>query len=457
MISFNLSELTVYSNISLFGKDIEINKVSTDSRDCRGALFIALIGEHFDGHSFIDKAIENGAVAVAVSNGQVYETVSTIKCPNTLDLLGYCGLLVRLKSNALVLSLTGSCGKTTVKEFTYNILERCGKSMATQGNFNNDVGVPLTLLRIERDTKFAVIEQGASHPQDIARTCRFVKSKIALINNVGGAHIEGFGSSYGIYKGKSEILDDVFLNDGIGIVPCDSPWYKNWCDDYAQQLKEKKLLSFGTKDIATVQLLDLKSSLDKLDFKLRLPKGEIIPITLNVLGEHNALNAAAAALLAYCAGASSSDIRLGLSQSKNLQGRLCAKNFENFTLIDDAYNASFGAVIAACKTLSMCKGHKVMIFGDMGELGAESEDLHTKVGMCAKEYVDELLCVGEMSKHTVKAFGERAKHFNCHLDLVKYALGLLNKQYCSFLVKGAHSMHMQTITDELVLHGEKVA
>ncbi len=453
VIDFKLSEVASLAFASLIGQDLIISKVSTDSRDCAGALFIALKGEKFDGHDFIDKAVANGAVAVALSTDRPLNVPKVI-CKDTLRFLGLCGLCVRRKSKAFVVSLTGSCGKTTVKEYTNSILSLKGKSIATNGNFNNDVGVPLTLLRLQEDTDFAVIEQGASHPLDIARTSEFVESKVALINNVGIAHLDGFITQEGIYRGKSEILDNVYARKGIGIVCADSPWYKNWCFDYAQEKTEGRLLSFGFSQDADVRLINLKAALDKLDFDL-LIYGQNIHIELPVIGEHNALNAAAAASLAVSAGASLEEIRQGLNQSKNLSGRLSLKDYGNFILIDDAYNASFNAVIAALKTLSLCKGHRVFIFGDMGELGKQASDFHSQVGECAAKYVDEMLCVGPLSSFSVKACGYKAKHFNCHADLVKYALGLMNSTYCSFLVKGSHAMHMQTISEEIIAHGDK--
>lgn len=453
MIDFKLSEVATLALATLKGQDLNISKVSTDSRDCAGALFIALKGENFDGHDFIDKAIDNGAVAVALSSDRPL-SVPKIICKDTLRFLGLCGLCVRRKSKAFVVALTGSCGKTTVKEYTNSILSFKGKTIATNGNFNNDVGVPLTLLRLQRDTDFAVIEQGASHPLDIARTSEFVESKVALINNVGIAHLEGFITTEGIYKGKSEILDNVYARQGIGIVCADSPWYKRWCQDYLREKSDGRLLSFGFAKEADVRLENLKVSIDKLNFDL-LIQGQILQIELPVIGEHNALNAAAAASLALCAGASLEEIRQGLNQSKNLKGRLSLKDYGNFTLIDDAYNASFNAVLAALNTLSLCKGHRVFIFGDMGELGVQEREFHRQVGEFAYNHVDEMLCVGTLSAFSVNACGNKAKHFNCHEDLVKYALNLMNNTYCSFLVKGSHAMHMQTISEEIIAHGER--
>ena len=453
MIDFKLSEAVELAQAFLFGSDMVIHSVSTDSRNCKGALFIALAGDKFDGHDFIAKAIENGACAIALSK-DVPCNIPYVKCNDTLRFLGICSLCVRRKCKGFVVSLTGSCGKTTVKEYTSKILSLCGKTVATFGNYNNDVGVPLTLLNLTLDTDYAVIEQGASHPQDIARTSEFVEAQVALINNVGGAHLEGFGSYEGIYKGKSEILDSVFSRGGVGIVCADSPWFDRWCQDYKKELIEGRLLSFGESENATVRLSNLKVSLDHLEFTLRIDNKDY-PIILNVIGEHNALNAAAAATLAFAAGAKGEKIQEGLNLSSNFKGRLNIKDYGNFTLIDDAYNASFNAVLSAAKTLSLCKGHRVMIFGDMGELGDESINLHKQVGEYAKIYVDELLCVGPLSSYSVKAFGNNAHHFNCHEDLVKYAVGLLQGQYCSFLVKGSHSMHMQTVSDGLIIHGER--
>lgn len=458
MISFKLSELAVYANYKLLGADREISAVSTDSRNCKDALFVALVGERFDGHDFIEKAIDNGAVAVVSSKvlpENVVNKVPVVLCNDTQKALGYCGYLVRRQSKAKIASLTGSCGKTTVKEFTHSILSLCGKSMCTNGNFNNDIGVPLTLLRLEKDTEFAVIEQGASHLFDIAHTCEFVKADTAIINNVGGAHIEGFGSYDGVYKGKSEILEDVLSRGGMAAVPSDNKYFERWKSDYKSAFASGKLLSFGSHEFDFVRFSNVKNSADGLSFTLTCPN-QSFDISMNVMGAHNASNAAAACTLALISGADEAKLKEGLLSSGAIKGRLFANTFSNMSVIDDAYNASYNAVIAALDTLNLQTGHKVMILGDMGELGDAAIELHESVGEHAASKVDELLCVGPLTEHTCKKAGNKAKHFNCHADLVKYARTVINNHpYTSFLVKGSHSMHMEEITKELIALGAK--
>ena len=224
MIPFYLSELARKAQGTLSGEDIEVASVTTDSRNCPpGSLFIALKGEKFDAHDFLEKAVLSGAAALGVSLGGNF-SVPCVKCADTLRLLGLAGLLVREKCPAKIGAVTGSCGKTTVKEMAYSILKQGFNAMCTNGNFNNDVGVPLTLLRLDEKLDYAIIEQGASHKEDIKRTSEFVQADAAVITNVGQAHIEGFGSAYGVYKGKSEILDSVLARGGIGIVPSCSQW-----------------------------------------------------------------------------------------------------------------------------------------------------------------------------------------------------------------------------------------
>ncbi len=455
MIEFYLSELRELCKGTLQGEDLIIKAVSTDSRNCRGALFVALRGERFDAHDFVKAAVANGAVAVAVSRDVGRVSVPVLLCQDTLRLLGFCGLCVRKKSLAKVVSLTGSCGKTTVKELTAGILSLCGNTVSTRGNFNNDVGVPLTLLEINKDTEYAVIEQGASHLQDIARTCEFVQSDVALINNAGSAHIEGFGSKKGVYLGKSEILQDVFKRGGVGIVPSDSEWIEYWKSDFGGEYAQGRLLTFGTHEDDFVRLMSVKTGEEGISFVINAD-GKIFKTSLPLLGSHNAMNAAAACALALCAGAKHACLKQGLEKYQPMQGRLCVKHFGSFTLIDDAYNASFNAVLAAADVLSGCHGHKVMILGDMGELGTEAASLHIKAGEYAKGRTDELWCLGELTKQTCAAFGHGAKHFDSHEDLIKEACELaLSDLHACFLVKGSHAMHMDLVNQALIKLGEK--
>lgn len=457
MISFKLSELAVYGNYKLTGGDLAVNKVSTDSRDCKGAVFVALKGEKFDGHDYIEKAIAGGADAVVSSkvlDDKITSKVPVVLCDDTQKALGYCGYLVRRQCKAKIASLTGSCGKTTVKEFTHSILSLNGNSMCTNGNFNNDIGVPLTLLRLDNTLDYAVIEQGASHLFDISHTCEFVKADTALINNVGGAHIEGFGSYDGVYKGKTEILENVLSTGGIGVVPSESKYITRWQSDFKAAFNQGKLFTFGPNATDFVQYCNVKDAKDGVSFTI-CTQGKSFDIKMNVIGAHNASNAAAACALALITGAKVDTLEQGLKNASSMKGRLYVHNFKNMCLIDDAYNASYNAVIAAIETLSLYEGYKVMIFGDMGELGDAAIELHEKVGELAKGKVDEILCVGELTKYTCKSAGNKAKHFNCQSDLVQCARELIQKHsFTSFLVKGSHSMHMDNISKELISAGE---
>lgn len=268
MIPFYLSELARKAQGTLSGEDIEVASVTTDSRNCPpGSLFIALKGEKFDAHDFLEKAVLSGAAALGVSLGGNF-SVPCVKCADTLRLLGLAGLLVREKCPAKIGAVTGSCGKTTVKEMAYSILKQGFNAMCTNGNFNNDVGVPLTLLRFDEKLDYAIIEQGASHKEDIKRTSEFVQADAAVITNVGQAHIEGFGSAYGVYKGKSEILDSVLARGGIGIVPSCSQWIDEWKKDYKEAFLQGKMLTFGYNDDDFVKVSEVKSSSQEVSFIL---------------------------------------------------------------------------------------------------------------------------------------------------------------------------------------------
>ena len=448
-------------------EDMQISRVSTDSRaELEGALFIALKGENFDGHDFVEAAADKGAIAVGVSTDWyashpevvkrlLERKVMVITCADTLRLLGLTALAVRNEFQGKVAALSGSCGKTTVKEMCAAILKQCGNVLYTQGNFNNDVGVPLTLLRLESCHDFAVIEQGASHLHDLERTCEFVLSDAALITNVGQAHIEGFGSAEGVYRGKSELLTDAFARGKVGIVPSDSPWYERWCTDFAKEKAQGRLLSFGSHDFDFVKVSHVaQSPQGGICFTLT-HAGQSLDFELAMLGLHNACNAAAAAALALSVGADFAAVGRGLSACRNMQGRLQLIQRGNLALIDDAYNASFDAVIAGIRTLASFKdSFKVLVFGDMGELGEAKENLHRKVGEAAASEVDAMYCIGPLSELSSSAFAG-SRHFAAHADLNAALAELIDAklaegQQVVVLVKGSHSMQMHQVNDFLL-------
>lgn len=504
MIPFSLGELAALAGASLESTDtsgnkkpaeIVIKEVSTSSREIGSdCLFIPLKGERFDAHDFIADALEHGAVAFGCSRSGAQDPLTcdskvkkalaaqgttgnsvpaVVRCTDTLRLLGLCGLLVRNKCHARIGAITGSCGKTTAKEMMAAILGQAGNTLFTQGNFNNDVGVPLTLLNLSSEHDFAVVEQGASHLEDIARTAEFVQADNALITNVGEAHIAGFGSRHGVYRGKSEILDALFARfdapepvvgssavKGIGVIPADSEWLPEWRKDYASRFASGQLLTFGESEDATMQVGNITSVDGTLTFHLHC-RDERFPldtdICLNTLGRHNAINAAGAALLALTLGASAEQVKNGLSSAQNMKGRLHPVTYGcGLTVIDDAYNASFNAVIAAIDTLSGFKGKRVFIFGDMGELGDEELELHRKVGLHAQGKIDLFLGIGPLAQYSSQAMGAGACHFSNHESLINYLNALVNEKVKHHpdeplicLVKGSHAMHMDKIVTAL--------
>lgn len=461
MVPFLLSDLCLkFPSLSLIGADFKVSEVVTDSRKVTlGSLYVPIKGERFDGHDFIEKALEQGAQGFLCDKAHLalYEKFkeqgyAIVVCDDTLEALGLLGLYVRESiKNLKVVSITGSCGKTTVKELSAAILAHRGKTQYTQGNFNNDVGVPLTLLSLTSDCEYAVIEQGASHPLDIQRTCRYVKSQVALINNAGGAHLEGFGSEYGIYKGKSEILDDVFSRDGIGIVPSVSPFYQNWQNDYKAQSQRGKLKFFGDKDSDFVKVSKIKASGMQVSFTLEV-EGQKASFTLPLAGEHNAYNAAAACALTMSIGANFEDVKKGLTSISALKGRLHLEHLGRVNLIDDSYNASFNSVISALEVLKLQDGFKIFCFGDMGELGESALKLHQEVGRKAVACADLVLCVGDKSLETVKECGSKAHHFASRQELIAFLEPYLTKDQVCVLTKGSHAMQMNEIAQYLREH-----
>ncbi len=451
MIEMTLAEIAGHLGGRLLnaengGEGIRISRVETDSRkDALGSLFVCLKGDNFDGHDFAKAACDKGALAL-ITDRELPVPVPQIIVPDTLRGLGLIGQLNRRKSRARVVAVTGTCGKTTVKEMTAAILSRMGNTIATQGNFNNSVGVPLTLLTIDAATDYAVIELGASHPGDIAWTVEFAEPEAALINNVGGAHLLGFGGFEGVYRAKSEILDYVFAGRkpaGKGAVNADNEFYSRWRQDYAG----RDLSSFGVNNPeADVRALDIRS-LDNGAFAFRLvtPAGEG-EIKLSLPGRHNVSNALAAATLAGFAGAGLSDIIAGLEAQKPVPGRLFVEKLGSLTLIDDSYNASFNAVEASLDTISLLPGHRVFVFGDMGELGDDAPDLHTRIGEYARGRVDEFWSIGELAALSARSFGGRA--FSSRDELLEAVRDLVNRvPDLTITAKGSHSMKMGEVAE----------
>ncbi|MCR4553567.1 MAG: UDP-N-acetylmuramoyl-tripeptide--D-alanyl-D-alanine ligase [Succinivibrionaceae bacterium] len=443
MISISLKEIAECCNGKLVGDNISVASVTTDSRSASdNELFFALKGERFDAHDFLDGAVKNGARALVVDR-EVETSVPYIIVPDTKKALGMLGSYVKQKLNPVTVGITGTCGKTTVKDLTYSILSLAGETLATKGNFNNDIGVPLTLLRLTESHKYAIIEMGTNHHGEISYTTNLVHPDIALINNVGYAHLEGFGSLAGVFKAKSEIFQ-ALAEDGTAVFNRDSEFY----NEFENEQKKYRLCSFSVdNDAATTYASAIElDDLGRARFVLHNPQGNI-PVGLKIVGTHNVSNACAAATVAYALGLDLETIKNGLESYEPFQGRLQISNKNNITLIDDTYNASVNAVFAAIETLNSMKAYKVLILGDMGELGDQAEELHKEVGKrVLNSKIDLFLAVGKLTELSVSASGGKGIFFNTKEELKQWLKDNFdNAKISAVLIKGSHSMKMHEV------------
>lgn len=448
MIELKLSEIAGAVAGELVGEDVTVSSVTTDSRSAdHNDLFIALKGEKFDAHSFLSSAVANGARALLVSQ-RTDACPSYVLVKDTRIALGLLGAYVKSRLSPKTVGITGTCGKTSVKDMTFSILSQNGPTLATGGNFNNDIGVPLTLLRLCPEHKYAVVEMGTNHPGEISYTVNLVKPDVCLVNNIGYAHIEGFGSLDGVYKAKMEIFEG--LNpDGTAVFSKDSEFFSAFSND-----DRHTHLSFGLDGAADVHAENVKVRDDGCcSFTLCCALGRA-DVDLQIPGEHNVSNACAAAAAALALGAGLKDVQKGLNEYKTYQGRLHVSNINNLTLIDDSYNASVNAVFAAIDTLKNMSGRRIMVLGEMGELGDMAEELHREVGRRFRDSgIDMLLTLGDLTRYTVEEAGDGAKFLPNRGDLYNTIDQTIARgERITVLVKGAHYMKMNEIAEYIKEH-----
>lgn len=443
MISLMLSQIAESLDAELIGNDLVINSVSTDTRAIEtGALFIALVGERFDAHDFAAQAVESGAGALLVSR-IVEADVPQLLVKDTKLALGQLGSLVHHTCSTPTVAITGSCGKTTVKEMVASIMEQKGRVLFTAGNFNNDIGVPLTLLRSTPDDDFAVIEMGANHIGEIAYTTQLVQPDVALVNNVAAAHLEGFGSMDGVKQAKGEIYQGLKAGS-VAIVNLDSHGGDYW----QAVLADKTIKTFSVKD-ASADYFASNISLNEMGeakFTLVAPIGSV-EVKLGIIGQHNVSNALSATALALELGASLELVKTGLAQLGKVKGRVeLVELSEAVKLIDDSYNASVPAMKAAADLLSGFSGERWLILGNMAELGDESLALHRQVGEHAAPFkFEHVLTYGADAKAISEECG--GIHFEDHQSMIDYIKQQIeqSQQAQTLLVKGANSAGMSKI------------
>lgn len=447
MITFTLQQLAEITGGTLHGGDLAIEAVTTDTRKVSaGCLFIALIGDRFDAHDFVAEALTAGARALLVSK-HLPVAVPQVVVADTRIALGQLAGWVRQQSGARVVALTGSSGKTSVKEMTAAILRECGETLYTAGNLNNDIGVPLTLLRLTKAHRYAVIELGANHQGEIAYTTELTRPETALVNNLAAAHLEGFGSLAGVAKAKGEIFNGLPPH-GTAIINSDSNDWPHW----QVALQGKTVWRFSPEPQADSDFYatDVAFTTQGTHFTLHSPAGSAA-VMLPLPGRHNIANALAASALALSVGAPFSAIQQGLSSLKAVPGRLFPVVLSaDKLLLDDSYNANVGSMTAAAQVLADMPGYRVMIVGDMGELGEEAAECHRQVGAAIRAAgIDKVLSVGSLSQGISDASGV-GEHFDDKATLSTRALALLSQhQQITVLVKGSRSAAMEQVVQTL--------
>ena len=428
------------------GVDGVFATVGTDSRRLPAdALFVALSGPNFDGHEFIAAARQQGARAALVSRW-VTDPLPQLRVADTRLALGRLAASWRTRFTGPLIALTGSNGKTTLKEMLAAILRRRGSTLATEGNLNNDIGVPLTLLRLNTEHGYAVIEMGANHHGEIAYLTGLARPDVAIVNNAGPCHLEGFGDVAGVARAKGEIFQGLSAT-GVAIVNRDDPH----ADDWIGLNPGRRIVDFGLDRPAAVSARILDAATNR--FRLIVPAGET-EIRLPLPGRHNIRNALAAAAGALAAGATLDDIRRGLESLRDVGGRLQRLHGRHGgTVIHDAYNANPASLAAALHTVGAGPGRKWLVLGDMRELGPVASELHAQSGREARTTgFERLYALGEHSRAAAAAFGEGGGHFT-DLEALVDALSRDLEHHAeppTILIKGSRGMRMERVVAVLV-------
>lgn len=444
--ALTLSELTNALEARLIGSDASFDGVSIDSRAIQpGQLFIALTGPRFDGHDYLNDVAGKGAVAALVEREVADSALPQLLVKDTRQALGQLGALNRAAFTQPVAAVTGSSGKTTVKEMLASILRTRGPVLATRGNLNNDLGVPLTLIELAPEHTSAVIELGASRLGEIAYTVGLTKPHVAILNNAGTAHVGEFGGPEKIVEAKGEIIEGLAA-DGIAVLNLDDKAFGIW----KTRAAGRQVLTFALSNSeANFHASDLATDARGCPaFNLHTPEGSE-RVQLNLLGTHNVANALAAAAAAHALGVSLFGIATGLGAVQPVKGRTVAQLAKNgMRVIDDTYNANPTSMCAAVDILAGFSGRTVLVLGDIGELGDWAEQGHRDVGEYARGKVSALYAVGPNMVHAVNAFGEQAQHFGTQAELIQ-ALAAEQDTNTTILIKGSRSAAMENIVAAL--------
>ena len=434
--------------VQIRGENAPLDGVSTDTRHIqKGELFIALSGPHFDGNAFAEQALQAGAAACLLERDR--GVTPALIVDDTRKALGLLAQHWRRQFSLPLIAVTGSNGKTTVKEMLASIFAEKGRVLATRGNFNNDIGMPLTLLRLDASYDYAVIEMGANHAGEIAYLTELAQPDVALITNAAAAHLEGFGSLEGVAQAKAEIYDGLGAQ-GCAVVNADDRFAALWQQKIEAENNDLRCLRFAIDADA-----EIRASWPPVDGKvtIRTPAGAF-DLALPLPGRHNLMNALAATAAALGAGLDLASIRAGLEAMQAVPGRLQIKaGLAGSRIIDDTYNANPASMNAALEVLQGFSGRHFLALGDMGELGEEESRLHAQTGEQARASgVQGLYTLGVLSRAAAQAFGQGAQSFDSHSGMIDRLREDLAADV-TLLVKGSRRMQMEKIVHAVSTNG----
>ncbi len=439
-----LSQLVTMLHGELAGNDTDIGQFVIDGRKSQpGDCYVAIIGENLNGHDYIEQAIANGATSAIVSQEVEYD-LPMMKVKDTSLALGQIAAFHRSQFDIPVIALTGSCGKTTVKEMIKSILPNT--ALVTSGNYNNHIGVPLSLLQLNASHEYAAFELGANHIGEIALTAAWVKPDVSLITLIAPAHLEGFGTIEGVAKTKGEIYE-ALGPDGIALVNIDDHLVK--AQAFQQTLN---LITYSVKDLSADLYADDIEAMSNGCYQFRLNyQGQSIFIHLPIPGQHNVANAVAAAAACLVVGFSLLQVKQGLEQFKGVAGRLSIQTGNHgVRLIDDTYNANLSSVMVAIDVLAQYPGQRILVLGELAEVGDALESHYQQIADYAQsKQINQLLTCGQTSKLAAQKFNGSGKHYEQHQDLIQALLPSCTSE-ATILVKGSRSSKMEEVVQGLI-------
>jgi len=447
VLSLTLKETAGILDAVLDGHDLSYVGCSIDSRNVRnGSLFIAIEGERFDGHDFVEAAANQGALAALISQARRF-SLPTIRVDNTIAALGKLAGHWRSGFSVPLIAITGSNGKTTVKEMLAAILKCSHRVLATRGNLNNEIGAPLTVASLDDSHEHVIIELGANHPGEIGRLTRMSQPSVGVITLCAPAHLEGFGSEEGVARAKGELFAEMPA-DGCAVINAD--------DSYASLLQgmagNRRCIRFSLQKNVEVSG-EWHAAGAAGELRIRTPVGDL-DARIAFPGKHNGANALAAVAGAVAVGASVDDIQAGLESARPVSGRLQSKSAANgAAIIDDTYNANPSSLKAGLEVLAACDTPRWLVLGDMAELGKDAEKYHQDAAEIARHHhVSRLFTTGDLSRLAAERFGRGAAHFDSQDALVDALQSELPAD-ATVLVKGSRSMGMERVVTALTGEG----